>query len=139
MTTKNNKKLGPRVTVLFAATRGSKKSGKKGSASYVYMLKRIADAMGFTIVKNPLVTRANKSKSGKTVKVNVRGSVGAKRIKVPVPGDNDGKQNYYSIPVPANANITTIKAFLGKAKKKVSYFVSPDGRSIPLAETKGRK
>lgn len=145
MAATKDRKLGPRVTVLFSNTKGSTGAGgKTGSAQYVYMLKSTADALGFTSVKNPTVTRkASKNSKGKAIKVNVRGSKGAKHIKVKDPSATaqKGKTKYYSIPVPANANISTIRTFLSKAKKKVESFVSPDGRVIGIGTgaAKGKK
>jgi hypothetical protein len=40
---------------------------------------------------------------------------------------------YLSVPVPAGANISSIKKFLGTASKKPSSFVSPDfNEKIPI-------
>ncbi|MEH2448941.1 MAG: hypothetical protein V7K18_25095 [Nostoc sp.] len=110
------------------------------------MLKSVAEKLGFTAVKDATVERkAPKGGRGKAVKVAVRG--GAKHIIVPLGGSrqtanagakggNAGtKTRYVSVPVPASANITDIKAFLGKATKKPESFVSPDGRSYSLSTT----
>ncbi|MCC5669884.1 hypothetical protein LC653_40290 [Nostoc sp. CHAB 5784] len=139
-------KLGPRATVLFKSGSGQ---GAGAKSVYVYMLRSVAEKLGFTIVADAKVTRkaakGAKGKAGKAVEVAVRGSVGAKRIKVPLGGSrqtanagakggNAGtKTKYVSVPVPASANISDIKAFLGKASKKPDSFVSPNGRTYSLA------
>lgn len=137
----NAKTRGPRATVLFKSGSGQ---GKGAKSVYVYMLRSVAEKLGFTIVKDATIERkASKSaKGGKAVKVAVRGSVGAKRIKVPNPGSNSKtaakkgvSARYLSVPVPASANISDIKAFLGKASKKPDSFVSPDGRTYSLSTT----
>ncbi|MBN3924007.1 hypothetical protein [Nostoc sp. NMS4] len=145
MATTKGKKRGPRATVLFKSGSGQ---GKGGKSIYVYMLRSVAEKLGFTIVKDATITRKPaKGGTKKEVKVAVRGSAGAKHIKVPVGGSrqtaakttspNSGtKTQYVSIPVPASANIPDIKAFLGKASKKPDSFVSPDGRTYPLSTTK---
>lgn len=136
------KKLGPRATVLFK----SSTSGAKGASAkpiYVYILKSVAEKLGLKIVNDATVTRkAPKGGKGKEVKVAVRGSVGAKHIKVPLPGTNSSAAakkgvsvKYLSVPVPASANISDIKKFLGGASKKPTSFVSPNGRTYPLGTT----
>jgi len=139
-------KLGPRATVLFKSGSGQ---GKGAKSVYVYMLRSVAEKLGFTIVPDAQVTRKPaKGSKGKETKVSVRGSVGAKHIKVPLggtrqnanagaKGGNAGtKTKYVSVPVPASANISDIKAFLSKASKKPESFVSPNGRTYSLATAK---
>jgi hypothetical protein len=132
------KKLGPRATVLFKSGTGQ---GAGAKSQYVYMLRSVAEKLGFKIVPNATVTRKapKGSKSKGDIKVAVRGSFGAKRIKVPVPGTNTstaGKKGvapkFLSVPVPADANISDIIKFLQGASKKPSSFVSPDGRTYSL-------
>ena len=141
------KKLGPRVSVLFKSGSGGQRGAK---SQYVYMLKSTCEKLGFKSVPEPTITRkapkGNKSKGD--IKVAVRGSVGAKHIKVPLGGSrqqansttkagNAGtKTRYVSVPVPASANITDIKKFLQGASKKPTSFVSPDGRTYPIGTTK---
>lgn len=135
------KKRGPRATVAFKSGTGG---GKGAKTTYVYMLRSVAEKLGFKIVNDATVTRkAPKGSKGKEVKVAVRGSVGAKHIKVPVPGTNSSTAvkkgvsvRYLSIPVPASANIPDIKKFLSGASKKPTSFVSPDGRTHPLGTGK---
>ncbi|MFN6515702.1 MAG: hypothetical protein RMY29_014570 [Nostoc sp. CreGUA01] len=142
-------KLGPRATVLFKSGQGQ---GKGAKSVYVYMLRSVAEKLGFTIVPDAKIERkaatGAKGKAGsKKVEVAVRGSVGAKSIKVPLGGSrqtaNAGAKNgnagtktrYVSVPVPASANISDIKAFLSKASKKPASFVSPNGRTYSLSTT----
>lgn len=135
------KKLGPRVTVLFQSGQGQ---GAGAKSQYVYMLKSTCEKLGFKSVPNAQITRkAAKGGKGKEVKVAIRGSVGAKHIKVPMPGTNSSAATkkgvsvkYLSVPVPASANITTIKKFLSNASKKPTSFVSPDGRTYTLDNAK---
>ncbi len=135
------KKLGPRATVLFKSGNGQ---GKGAKSQYVYMLRSVAEKLGLKVVPDATVTRkAPKGGKGKEVKVAVRGSVGAKHIKVPLPGTNSSTAakkgvtvKYLSVPVPASANISDIKKFLGGASKKPTSFVSPNGRTYSLATTK---
>lgn len=135
------KKRGPRATVLFQSGSGQ---GKGAKSQYVYMLRSVAEKLGLKIVPDATVERkAPKGGKGKAVKVAVRGSVGAKRIKVPLPGTNSSTASkkgatvkYLSVPVPASANISSIKKFLGTASKKPTSFVSPDGRTYSLNTTK---
>ena len=137
-----SKKLGPRVTVQFGTGPVQRQGASK--VQYVYMLKSVAEKLGFKSVPNAQVTRkAPKGGKGKETKVAVRGSVGAKHIKVPMPGTNSSAAakkgasvKYLSIPVPANANITTIKKFLSGAGKKPTSFVSPNGRTYTLDDSK---
>lgn len=137
MATTKGKKRGPRATVAFKSGTGQ---GTSAKPVYVYMLKSVAEKLGFKIEKDATITRkAPKGGKGKAVKVAVRGSVGAKRIKVPLPGTNSTTASkkgvsvkYLSVPVPSSANITDIKKFLQSAKKKPTSFVSPDGRTYSL-------
>lgn len=146
------KKIGPRVTVLFKSSSGQAR-GKTGTSQakpvYVYMLKSVAEKLGFKVVNDATITRkpAQGAKGRGDIKVAVRGSVGAKRIKVPLGGSrqeanagakkgNAGtKTRYVSIPVPASANISDIKKFLNGASKKPASFVSPNGRTYSLGTT----
>ncbi|MCC5624451.1 hypothetical protein [Nostoc sp. CHAB 5715] len=125
-------KLGPRVTVQFAAAKKtSKKTGTQGgSARYVFMLKSTAEALGLKAVPQAGV----KNKKGTTIAV--RGSKGAGSIKVPIGNSKDGKQKYKSIPVPAGATINEIRQFLSKASNKPQSFVSVDGRTYPIVTSK---
>ncbi|MBD2197944.1 MULTISPECIES: hypothetical protein [Calothrix] len=132
------KKLGPRATVLFKSGTGQ---GAGAKSQYVYMLRSVAEKLGFKIVQEATITRkpSKTSKGKKDVKVAVRGSVGAKRIKVPLPGTNSSAASkkgvavkYLSVPVPASANISDIKKFLQGASKKPTSFVSPNGRTYSL-------
>lgn len=128
-------KLGPRVTVQFAAakrqSKDSKAAGKKTEgAVYVYMLKSTADFLGLKAVPSAGV----KTKKGNTVAV--RGSKGSGSIKVPIGEAKDGKQKYKSIPVPAGATIAQIQNFLKAAKTKPASFTSVNGRSYPIVTTK---
>lgn len=134
------KKLGPRATVLFRAAQG-----KDTPALYIYPLRSVAEKLGLKIVQGATITRkpSKTSKSKKEIKVAVRGSVGAKHVKVPVPGTTGGTAakkgatvKYLSVPVPASANITDITKFLQSASKKPASFVSPDGRTYPLTTQK---
>lgn len=135
------KKRGPRATVLFKSGSGQ---GKSAKSTYVYMLRSVAEKLGFKIVNDATITRkAPKGGKGKEVKVAVRGSVGAKHIKVPMPGTTSNtaarkgvSAKYLSVPVPASANIPDIKKFLSGASKKPTSFVSPDGRTYPLSTGK---
>lgn len=146
-----DKKLGPRVSVVFQSGAGR---GAKAKPQYVFMLKSIAEALGFKIVPNPTVARTapkNSKSKAKEIRVVVRGTVGAKHIKVPVPGGAGGtggagasssnaKVKYFSIPVPSGANITSIRKFLQKASKKPETFVSPNGRTHSVTTaSRGRK
>lgn len=119
-------KLGPRVTVQFAAaSKGGKDKAAKG-ASYIYMLKSTAEFYGFKSVPSAAV----KTKKGKTIAV--RGCVGSGSIKVPA-GEKNGKTSYKSIPVPAGATIADIQKFLKSAtKSKPASFASVDGKSYPV-------
>lgn len=129
--------LGPRATVEFISSKGR----GQNKPVYVYMLKSVANKLGFSIIRNPTITRkpSKKQSGGKEIKVVVRGSSGAKHIKVPLPGTTNSTnkrkgsgQKYLQVPVPATANLTDIKAFLKRAKKKPKTFVSPDGRVHPV-------
>jgi hypothetical protein len=141
MATQNKRKLGPRATVAFKSGQGQ---GRGAKTQYVYMLRSVAEKLGFKIVTDATVTRkAPKGSKAKEIKLPVRGSSGAKRIKVPLPDTNSRTANskgaatkYLSVPVPANATITDIKKFLGNASKKPESFVSPDGRTYSLAKGK---
>lgn len=133
------KTLGPRITVLFQAAQG-----KDSKAQYVYMLKSVAEKLGLKSVPDATVTRkpAKGSKKKGDTKIAIRGSCGAKRVKVPMPGarasTTKGKGvaiKYLSVPVPASANITQIKKFLQGASKKPTSFVSPNGRSYSLEKS----
>lgn len=134
------KKLGPRATVQFKAG-----DGKSNKPQYVFMLRSVAEKLGLKIVKDPTITRkpSKNSKNKKEIKVAVRGSLGAKHIKVPAPGSASSTAakkgvaiKYLSVPVPASANIPDIKKFLAGASKKPDRFVSPDGRTHPLDSAK---
>jgi hypothetical protein len=112
--------------VQFAAAKKSSKGGAQGgSARYVYMLKSTAEALGLKVVPAAGV----KNKKGATIAV--RGSQGAGSIKVPV-GEKNGKKQYKSIPVPANATIADIRKFLSASSKKPESFVSVNGRTYPV-------
>lgn len=136
-----SKKRGPRATVAFKSGTGQ---GAGAKTVYVYMLRSVAEKLGFKVVNDATITRkAPKGGKGKEVKVAVRGSVGAKHIKVPMPGTNSSTAakkgvsvKYLSVPVPASANIPDIKKFLAGASKKPTSFVSPDGRTYPLGTGK---
>jgi hypothetical protein len=131
------KKLGPRATVLFKSGQGG---GSGARSQYVYMLRSVAEKLGLKIVPDATVTRKPaKGSKKKEVKIAVRGSVGAKRVKVPLPGTTSSTARkkgasvkYLSVPVPASANISDIKKFLQGASKKPSSFVSPNGRTYSL-------
>ncbi|MCG6135732.1 MAG: hypothetical protein MET45_13900 [Nostoc sp. LLA-1] len=131
------KKLGPRATVVFKSGQGG---GKGAKTQYVYMLRSVAEKLGLKVVPDATITRKPpKGSKAKEIKVSVRGSVGAKHIKVPQPGTNSTqasgkgvKVKYLSVPVPASANISDIKKFLQGASKKPSAFVSPNGRTYSL-------
>lgn len=134
-TKRNTRKLGPRVSVLFQSGQGQ---GKGARSQYVFMLKSVAERLGFEAVKDTTYQSAAKGKSQKARDITPRGSKGAKRIKVPLGGsrqdargatapNNGAKTRYVSVPVPANATLKSIKAFLSKASKKPTSFVSPDG------------
>jgi hypothetical protein len=124
------KKLGPRVTVQFAAAKKQPKGSKtKGGAVYVYMRKETADFFGFKIVPSAGV------KTSKGYTLAVRGSFGAGSIKVPDPTSKD-KPKYKRIPVPASATIADIQKFLKTAtKNKPQQFASVDGRTYPIVTT----
>ncbi len=132
------KKIGPRATVLFESGQGR---GQGAKSVYVYMLRSVAEKLGFKIVPDATVTRKAAKGSKKQSTIAVRGSVGAKRIKVPLPGTNSSAASkkgtavkYLSVPVPASATISSIKKFLGNASKKPTSFVSPHGRTYSLAK-----
>ncbi|MBW4572675.1 MAG: hypothetical protein KME31_33295 [Tolypothrix carrinoi HA7290-LM1] len=120
-----SKKRGPRATVLFKSGTGQ---GAGAKSQYVYMLKSVAEKLGFKTVPDATVPR-KAGKGGKAGTVSVRGSVGAKHIKVPLGGSrttanattkngNAGTTTrYVSVPVPSGANISDIKKFLGTAQK----------------------
>lgn len=134
-----NKKRGPRATVLFKSGTGQ---GAGAKSQYVYMLKSVAEKLGFKTVPDATVSR-KAGKGGKAGTVSVRGSVGAKHIKVPMPGTNSSTAakkgvsvKYLSVPVPSSANISDIKKFLGNAQKKPTAFVSPNGRTYSLEKSK---
>ncbi|BAZ69144.1 hypothetical protein NIES4106_39150 [Fischerella sp. NIES-4106] len=137
----STRKLGPRATVLFKSGQGQ---GKGAKSQYVYMLRSVAEKLGLKVVNDATVTRkAAKGGKGKEIKVAVRGSVGAKHIKVPVPGTNSSTASkkgvsvkYLSVPVPSDANISDIKKFLSGASKKPTSFVSPNGRTYSLTTGK---
>lgn len=132
-------KLGPRATVLFKSGQGQ---GRGAKSQYVYMLRSVAEKLGLKVVPDATITRspAKTGKSKKEIKVSIRGSMGAKHIKVPLPGTNTRTANskgvkvkYLSVPVPANATIADIKKFLQGASKKPQSFVSPNGRTYSLS------
>ncbi len=134
-----SKKRGPRATVVFKTGQGQ---GKGAKTQYVYMLRSVAEKLGFEIKQNATITRKPAKSGGKEVKVRVRGSVGAKHIKVPTPGtDSRGatskgvKVKWLSIPVPASANLSDIEKFLATAKKKIEKYITPDGQVIDLNTT----
>lgn len=81
------KKLGPRATVAFKSGSGQ---GAGAKTQYIYVLRSVAEKLGLKIVPNATVTRkpAKGSKKKGETRIAVRGSVGAKRIKVPLPGSN---------------------------------------------------
>ncbi|NJN13885.1 MAG: hypothetical protein HC836_31920 [Richelia sp. RM2_1_2] len=133
------RKLGPRASVVFKSGQGG---GKGAKTQYVYMLRSVAEKLGLKVVPNPTITRkpAKGAKKKGDIKVAVRGSVGAKHIKVPLPGTTSNtargkgvKVKYLSVPVPATATIEDIKKFLQTGSKKPASFVSPDGRTHPLS------
>ncbi len=142
-----SKKRGPRATVLFKSGTGQ---GAGAKSQYVYMLKSVAEKLGFKIVPDATVPRkASKNQSGgKAGTVSVRGSFGAKHVQVPLGGSrataNQGPKNgsggtktkFVSVPVPSSANISDIKKFLGTAQKAPSSFVSPNGRTYSLEKSK---
>lgn len=120
-------KLGPRVSVPVG-------KNSKGIQLYSYMLKSIAENFNFSFeAKTP--TRKNK----KNRVVPLRGSKGAKHIKVPKGPQHkykNGSPKYVQIPIPASMNISQISAFLAGAKKnKPSSFVSDDGRTHSVGKT----
>lgn len=123
------KKLGPRVTVQFAAAKRTPKGAQKSKSNnpvYVFMRKETAEYFGFKIVQSAGV----KTKKGNTIAV--RGSFGAGSIKVPEPGNSD-KKKYRQIPVPGNATIADVQKFLRTASKnKPEAFASVDGRTYPV-------
>lgn len=134
-----SKKRGPRASVLFKSGTGQ---GAGAKSQYVYMLKSVAEKLGFKTVPDATVPR-KAAKGGKAGTVSVRGSVGAKHIKVPMPGSNSStaakkgvSAKYLSVPVPSSANISDIKKFLGNAQKKPTAFVSPNGRTYSLEKSK---
>lgn len=134
-----SKKRGPRASVLFKSGTGQ---GAGAKSQYVYMLKSVAEKLGFKTVPDATVPR-KAGKGGKAGTVSVRGSVGAKHIKVPMPGTNSStaakkgvSAKYLSVPVPSSANISDIKKFLGNAQKKPTAFVSPNGRTYSLEKSK---
>ncbi|GAX42444.1 hypothetical protein NIES4075_34450 [Tolypothrix sp. NIES-4075] len=133
-----SKKRGPRATVLFKSGTGQ---GAGAKSQYVYMLRSVAEKLGFKTVPNATVPRktSKNQKGGKAGTVSVRGSFGAKRVQVPLPGTNSSTAakkgvsvKYLSVPVPASANISDIKNFLRTAQKKPTGFVSPNGRTYSL-------
>ncbi len=137
--TQQSKKRGPRATVLFKSGRGQ---GRGATSQYVYMLRSVAEKLGFQVKKDATITRKSGKSGGKEVKVRVRGSVGAKHIKVPTPGTNSRgagtrgvKVKWLSIPVPASANLSDIEKFLATASKKIEKYVTPDGQVIDLNTT----
>lgn len=137
-TTKTTKTLGPRVTVLVGQVK-KKVNGKETSVNvYSYMAKATADYFGFKVA--PSATTAPSSRSGgkKSTPRLVRGSSGSGSIKVPAGKTTKGKTSYKRIPMPSGLPLTQIKAFLSKASKnKPTSFVSRDGRSYPISDSKG--
>lgn len=136
MAGKQNRKLGPRTTVVFRTGQGR---GAGARTQYIYPLKSVANKLGMEAAKNPTT---EVKRGGKTTKVRVRGSFGAKHIKVPVGGGGGSNtaagrrgvntQKFVSVPVPADATIDSITKFLEKLKNKPKFFVSPDGRTYPI-------
>lgn len=82
---------------------------------------------------------------GKTTKqtVYIKGARGGKSIKVPVmrgtqfAESTKGHRRMFSIPIPGNANLKMINAFLAETIKdnKPPYFVSKDGIQHPIFYT----
>ena len=123
--TKNSKKLGPRVTVLFSAASSTGKGNTKNKTKYVYMRKATADYFGFKAVPDAQV----KTKNNRNMAV--RGSFGAGSITFY--NRSGEKTKSIKIPVPAGATISQIKQFLQKASKnKPDSFSSVNGRSYPV-------
>lgn len=120
-------KLGPRIPVTFRAA--GKKPGKR-----VFMLKKTAEYFGFKAA--PYTKKDKKGRS-----IPVRGAVGSGSIKVPSKEQGTTTYNkktikYFKlkrIPVPGDATIVEIQAFLKKAtKNKPETFYSVDGTSHPV-------
>jgi hypothetical protein len=91
----------------------------------------------------PSATTTPSSKSGgkKASPRLVRGASGSGSVKVPAGKPAQGKkQAYKRIPIPGGLPLVQIKAFLQKASKnKPTSFVSKDGRSYPISDSKGAK
>lgn len=137
MAATKSKALGPRVTVLVGQIK-KKVGGKDTNVNvYSYMAKTTADFFGFKTEASATSTPSSKSGGKKRSPRLIRGSSGAGSIKVPAGKPANGKQAYKRIPVPSGLPLTQIKAFLQKASKnKPERFVSRDGRSYPITDSK---
>jgi hypothetical protein len=135
--TTKSKTLGARVTVLVGQVK-RKKNGKDTNVNvYSYMSKATADYFGFKIETSATSTPSSKGGGKKASPRLVRGSTGAGSIKVPAGKPTNGKQPFKRIPIPSGLPLTQIKAFLSKASKnKPTSFVSRDGRTYPIADSK---
>ncbi len=119
---------GPRVSVLFGQIESKDSSGKKVKKNtYSYMRKATADKLGFKGVaaySQPKSSAGGKKRTGTAL----RGSFRGKTIKIPYKEGNNNK--IVTVPIPSNATIPQIRAFLSKAKiggNKVERFYSPGG------------
>jgi hypothetical protein len=122
-------KIDHRVTVQF---------GKDNKTIPIFILVKESTAKYFGFpIKNEIYTRTVGKK-----RIARRGSVGSKSIRIPTEktktytrkGKSVTVTLYKSIPVPSEANIQTIGAFLKANAKthKPKFFISPNGRSYPI-------
>lgn len=99
---------GIRVMVKFGILKKKVKGQPKTYTGFCLVTKRVADAIGLTPANPTEYVR----EEGEKVIV-MRGSKGAKSVKI----DNPSLPgNYMSLPVPGNANVKQIGAFLAPTK-----------------------
>jgi hypothetical protein len=129
--------LGPRQTVVFT----TKKVGGKNVTLYSNVPAETVKLFGLKVVAN--AKGRDYTVNGKKVTgAEVRGSVGAGSMKLPVGkpvsktvnGKKVTRQKYRSIPVPAGATVKDMKAFATKiTTNKPTKIVTPRGVSYGLA------
>lgn len=99
---------GVRIMVKFGTLKKKVKGQPKTYTGFCLVTKRVADALGL----NPANQNEYVREEGEKIIV-MRGSKGAKSVKVDNP-KTPGK--YMSLPVPGNANVKQIGAFLAPTK-----------------------
>lgn len=99
---------GVRIMVKFGQLKKKVKGQPKTYTGFCLVTKRVADAIGL----NPANPNEYVREEGEKVIV-MRGSKGAKSVKIDHP---ELPGNYMSLPVPGNANIKQIGAFLAPTK-----------------------